>query len=90
MGPRGTLRGLLTDGDVRRWVLRDPGFIDRPIEEVMTKEPYRIRPEQLAAEAWRIMEEHKFGELPVVDAEGRYLGLLDVQDFLKAGFKEGA
>jgi len=90
VGPQGTLRGFLTDGDVRRWVLRDPGFLDRPIDDVMTKDPFTIRPGQLAAEAWRVMQEHHFDELPVVDGEGRYLGLLDVQDFLKAGFLEGA
>ena len=90
VGPKGTLRGFLTDGDVRRWILRDAGLLDKPIDDVMTKDPMTIRPEQLAAEGWRIMQEHHFDELPVVDGEGRYLGLLDVQDFLKAGFLEGA
>ena len=82
----GKLKGLLTDGDVRRHVLRDPAFIRRPIEEVMTKSPLVARSDQLAAEAWRMMKEKNFDELPVVDAEGRYLGLLDVQDLLEAGF----
>jgi arabinose-5-phosphate isomerase len=82
----GKLRGLLTDGDVRRHVLRDPGFIQRPIEEVMTKSPLAVRMDQLAAEAWRMMRERNFDELPVVDRDGKYLGLLDVQDLLAAGF----
>jgi arabinose-5-phosphate isomerase len=82
----GRLRGLLTDGDVRRHVLRDPGFVARPIDEVMTSKPLVVRADQLAAEAWRMMRERGFDELPVVDADGRYLGLLDVQDLLEAGF----
>ena len=82
----GKLQGLLTDGDVRRHVLKDPGFIARPIEQVMTPQPLSVRADQLAAEAWRMMKEKNFDELPVVDAEGRYLGLLDVQDLLEAGF----
>jgi len=82
----GRLLGLLTDGDVRRHLLRDPGFIDRPIEEVMTRDPLTARVDQLAAEAWRAMQERAFDELPVVDGDGRYLGLLDVQDLLRAGF----
>jgi arabinose-5-phosphate isomerase len=82
----GALRGLLTDGDVRRHLLRDPGFIQRPIDEVMTRSPLAVRADQLAAEAWRMMKEHNFDELPVVDAQGRYAGLLDVQDLLEAGF----
>ncbi|MHC4224615.1 MAG: KpsF/GutQ family sugar-phosphate isomerase [Planctomycetota bacterium] len=90
VGPQGNLRGLLTDGDVRRQLLSDPTFIERPIERTMTKEPVSIRADQLAAVAWRIMTERHFDYLPVVNAEGRYLGLLDVQCFLAAGFTESS
>jgi arabinose-5-phosphate isomerase len=82
----GKLVGLLTDGDVRRHVLRDPAFLRRPIEEAMTRSPLSVRSDQLAAEAWRMMREKNFDELPVVDGDGRYVGLLDVQDLLAAGF----
>jgi len=88
VGPRGNLRGLLTDGDIRRLILRDPGLLDRPIEEVMVTGPTTVRPDQLAAVAWHRMRENGFDELPVVDGNGRYLGLLDVQTFLKAGFRD--
>jgi len=87
---RGRLRGLLTDGDVRRQLLRNPLFIERPIEVVMTQDPVSVRSGQLAAEAWRIMRRNNFDELPVVDDEGIYIGLLDVQDLLAAGFTEGS
>jgi len=86
VGPKGNLRGILTDGDVRRHLLRDPSFIDKPIEEVMTADPVSVRDDQLAAEAWRLMQANNFNELPVVDAKGRYVGLLNVQDLLAAGF----
>lgn len=82
---RGTLAGLLTDGDVRRAVLKDPGFLDRPIDEVMTRRPKHTRHDELAANAWHVMNEGNFDELPVVDEAGRYVGLLDVQDLLEAG-----
>jgi len=39
----------------------------------------------LAAEAMRILREKKIDEVPVVDKKGRPVGLLDVQDLLKAG-----
>jgi arabinose-5-phosphate isomerase len=87
-GPRGNLRGILTDGDVRRWLLKDPSFLDRPIDEVMTTDPKTIRRDQLAAEAWRLMRTNGFHELPVVDADGRYVGLLEIQDLLAVGFTE--
>jgi arabinose-5-phosphate isomerase len=89
VGPGGSLRGLLTDGDVRRHLLRDRNFVDEPIESVMTTDPVSARAGQLAAEAWHLMKQKSFDYLPVVDADGRYVGLLDVQDFLIAGF-EGA
>jgi len=85
----GKLAGLLTDGDVRRHVLSDPGFIGKPIDEVMTRNPITVGEDDLAASAWRVMRERNFDELPVVDGEGRYRGLLDVQDLLRAGFEEG-
>jgi len=84
----GRICGLLTDGDVRRHVLIDASFIDKPIDDVMTAGPYTVRADDLAATAWRMMRERNFDELPVVDDDGRYLGLLDVQDLLKAGFEE--
>jgi CBS domain-containing protein len=52
----------------------------------MTKAPLAVRFDQLAAEAWRMMRQHNFDELPVVDGDGKYVGLLDVQDLLVAGF----
>ncbi len=81
----GSVVGILTDGDVRRHVLRDPGFLDRPIEASMTANPRTVRPDQLAAEAWRTMKRFAFDEMPVTDAEGRFVGLLDVQVLLAAG-----
>ena len=48
---------------------------------------YTMSADQLAAEAWHLMKERSFDYLPVVDANGRYVGLLDVQDFLIAGFE---
>ncbi|MEM8885376.1 MAG: KpsF/GutQ family sugar-phosphate isomerase [Planctomycetota bacterium] len=85
----GKLLGLFTDGDIRRRVLGDPGFLDKPIDEVMTAGPLTVKTEDLAAVAWRLMKEHNFDELPVVDEQGRFRGLLDVQDLLRAGFEEG-
>lgn len=86
----GRVAGLLTDGDIRRHVLRDPAFLDQPIEAAMTKGPKTIRADQLAAEAWHIMNERDFDEMPVVDGEGRYVGLLDVQHLLEVGIGQSA
>ena len=82
---RGRLAGIFTDGDLRRHVETTPDLARRPIREVMTAHPKTIAPERLAVEALRLLQQYQIDELPVVDARGRPLGLVDVQDLLKAG-----
>jgi len=52
----------------------------------MSKHPKTIDADRLAAEALRLLREHRIDELVVVDRASRPIGLLDVQDLLKAGF----
>ena len=81
------LVGIFTDGDLRRH-LRESGekILFLPIGEVVTRNPLTVQEDKLAAEALHLLREKKIDELPVVDDEGRVVGLLDVQDLLKAGF----
>jgi len=57
----------------------------RKIKDVMTRSPKTITKEKLAAEALRILKENRIDEIPVVDDKNRPIGLIDVQDLLKAG-----
>lgn len=82
---KGKLLGIFTDGDLRRHIESDPKLIFKRVKEVMTGNPITITSDKLASEASRILQEKKIDELPVVDAHGRCLGLLDVQDLLKVG-----
>ena len=82
---RGRLVGIFTDGDLRRCLVRGPEFLDRPIREVMTRTPITVRDDSLVAAALRILKDRKIDELPVLDARGRPVGLLDVQDILEVG-----
>lgn len=82
---RGRLKGIFTDGDLRRHLETDANLPRRKIKDVMTKNPTVVRREMLAAEALRILQEKKIDEVPVVDKIMRPVGLLDVQDILKAG-----
>ncbi|HIE08871.1 MAG TPA: KpsF/GutQ family sugar-phosphate isomerase [Armatimonadetes bacterium] len=82
---RGRLVGIVTDGDLRRAIMRDEKVLSRPVREIMTKNPITIGPDRLAAEALRLMRERQIDDLPVVDEEGRPVGMLDVQDLLSAG-----
>lgn len=76
--------GIFTDGDLRRRLLQGTDFLTRPISAVMTSNPKRIVAGSLATEAGRIMKENRIDELPVVDASGKLLGIIDVQDLLEA------
>lgn len=84
----GRLIGIFTDGDLRRHFEKNAtlDLAKEQIDSLMTPSPRAIDQERLAAEALHILREKKIDELPVVDTEGRAVGLLDVQDLLKAGF----
>ncbi len=85
---QGRLRGLFTDGDFRVLMQRETDWdsvMRRPVTQVMTLRPTTIRPDALATEAARIMQERQFDNLPVVDEEGRAVGMLDIQDLIRAG-----
>jgi arabinose-5-phosphate isomerase len=79
----GRLAGIFTDGDLRR-LIEDRGGVrkDEAIDAYMTRSPKFVRPDQLLEEAERILREHHVDQIPVLDDEGRPVGLLDVQDIL--------
>ena len=79
------LVGIFTDGDLRRYFEEGEDLLKRKVKEVMTKSPITITQERLAAEAFDILRDKEIDEIPVVDAKGHPVGILDVQDILKAG-----
>jgi len=81
----GKLAGIFTDGDLRRNLETDNQLPLRKVSQVMTKNPTLVHRDMLAAEAMRILQDKKIDEVPVVDEKLRPVGLLDVQDLLKAG-----
>ncbi len=80
---QGRLKGIFTDGDLRRHLKKGPSVISRCVREVMTKNPLTIKKGRLATEALQILRENKIDEIPVVDNKRRPIGLVDVQDLLK-------
>ena len=84
----GYMQGILTDGDVRRSLEKGYEFLDRPVQEVMTKTAKMITGEKLAAQALHVMESNKprpITVLPVVDGEGKAVGLLHMTDLVRQG-----
>ncbi len=79
----GRLCGLFTDSDLAR-LLESPGgdALDRPIAEVMTRQPLTASSKATLAEVIDLLSERKISELPVVDDEHRPLGLIDITDVI--------
>lgn len=80
----GKMVGIFTDGDLRRLVERGPVSFDVPVKAVMAKKPRFVGPQELVLTAAALMREARVDQLPVLDADGRPVGLLDVQDLLAA------
>ncbi len=79
---KGLLAGIFTDGDLRRRLRQSNNVLDKPMAEVMTANPKRIDADALASEALALMNKHRIDELPVVNAKGQPVGLIDVQDIV--------
>ncbi|MGE0142556.1 MAG: SIS domain-containing protein [Planctomycetota bacterium] len=78
------LVGFFTDGDLRR-LLESAAVTDlrsQRIDDVMTRNPRAISPDTFAIEALASLHNFRVDQLPVVAADGRLVGLLDVQDLL--------
>jgi len=78
----GRLTGIFTDGDLRRLVMRRPEALGEPVRTVMTRDPRSLDERSLVRDAVRLVREHRQDEVPVIDAQGRPLGILDVQDLI--------
>jgi arabinose-5-phosphate isomerase len=78
----GHLIGIITDGDLRRHMRRD--LLDARVEDVMTRGPNTVCPDQLAGEALEILNSLKRTVLFVVEGD-RAVGLVHMHDLLRAG-----
>jgi arabinose-5-phosphate isomerase len=77
----GRLSGLFTDSDLARLLAaRQDGQLDRPIAEVMTKQPLTVSADLLMHDVIGLLSQRKFSELPVVDEENRPIGMVDITD----------
>lgn len=84
---QGTMVGLVTDGDIRRRLLQDETALSRPVCEAMTRHPTTLSGNPLAIEVLeRFHSAHaKIGDIPVLDDEGRPIGMIVLKDLLRAG-----
>jgi arabinose-5-phosphate isomerase len=86
----GRLCGLFTDSDLARlFERRCDAALDRPIREVMTARPITVPVGARVAEALDILQRYKISELPVIDADSRPVGLLDITDLIGLSAQTG-
>ena len=78
------LKGMVTDGDLRRLMEKEKDVTQLKASNMMAKNPKTITKETLAAKAVQIMEEHSITSL-IVSEEGKIQGIIHLHDILKAG-----
>ena len=79
----GRLVGIFTDGDFRRHVSEGRNILGDPVGGVMTASPLFVRNDIYAADLLKVFEKRRIDDLPVCDAEGKLVGMVDIQDLPK-------
>lgn len=80
----GSLKGVITDGDIRRILLKHNDVENLKVKDVMVLNPKTVQADDLAAKALSIMEKYSITSLGVVE-NGKLAGIIHVHDLLKAG-----
>ena len=86
----GRLAGIITDGDLKRILIRNPAALDAKVSSLMTAEPRAIRAGALAVDALTQMEMDPRGpvtQLFVLDEEGRPVGVIHIHDIIREGLR---
>jgi arabinose-5-phosphate isomerase len=82
----GALRGIVTDGDLRRVLRRGGADVAKlSVSDVMTPRPKVVDADAMASEALRIMELHSITSLGIMDADNRPVGIILLHDILGRG-----
>jgi len=84
IGTDGRVVGIFTDGDLRRTLEKPIDVHTTRVESVMTIHPRTIAPTRLAAEAARLMEDHRISAILVVDDDEHLVGAFNTHDLFQA------
>jgi CBS domain-containing protein len=79
------LVGVITDRDLTLKIVAGNGSTDTPVGDLASKELVTVDPRQGLEEAARLMSEHQVRRLPVVEEDGRLVGILAQKDLADAG-----
>ena len=80
--------GLLSDGDLRRALMKDDFTMDCTVESLASSNPKTLKNKDLlASDALQVIEDYKIQLLIVTDNENRLIGVLHIHDLIEAGIK---
>ncbi|MFH1625872.1 MAG: KpsF/GutQ family sugar-phosphate isomerase [Pseudomonadota bacterium] len=82
---KSALIGIITDGDLRRLMQQKETLLDRPVKEIMTRNPKTIGEDKLAGQALEEMERHRITSLAITDESERIKGIVHLHDLLGKG-----
>ncbi|MBK9270797.1 MAG: KpsF/GutQ family sugar-phosphate isomerase [Saprospiraceae bacterium] len=80
----GLLMGIITDGDLRRFFEKSGDILRSKASDLMNHHPKCIEPDELAVQAFRLMQDHSISQL-IVSNENKYLGMVHIHDLIKEG-----
>ena len=80
----GKLVGIVTDGDLRRMLMKHPNIEAVKVKEIMTKSPTTIEKSAHVADALNVMQSKEISVLPVME-DGKYVGMIHIHDIIKEG-----
>ncbi len=86
LGPEGDLRGIITDGDVRRMVENGKDINTLQARDIMSCAPKTVDMGVLAVDALRMMEANKITSVVVLNG-GQYAGLIHIHDIMREGIQ---
>ena len=83
----GILKGLVTEGDLRRGIQKHQNLLEMQVTQIMTPDPITVLPETQAYDALTLMENRpsQISVLPVVDKNHRAIGILRLHDLVNVG-----
>jgi len=82
---KGFLTGIVTDGDLRRAMVRDKEMLEKESSQFMTRNPKTIDSEEFVLRGVRLMEQFTITALAVLAQDRKPVGILKLQDIIKAG-----
>ncbi|MBO4233107.1 KpsF/GutQ family sugar-phosphate isomerase [Riemerella anatipestifer] len=81
---RDAIKGIITDGDLRRMLMSNDDIKEIKAKDIMSLTPKTIDKEALAKEAMKILKQYNIGQLIVTD-KGNYFGIIDLHTLLDEG-----